>query len=84
MSKNNKPVKEFKAVNVKAAVFARQKTSEGGKDYTAYSVSIEKSYKDLSGSWQTSTTFFPEDLPRLELVTRSAFAWIHLAGKAAE
>ncbi|MEM6823014.1 MAG: hypothetical protein AAF558_13875 [Verrucomicrobiota bacterium] len=42
-----------------------------------------KSYKDADDTWQETTIFGRDDLPKVELVTRKAYEFIFLsAGKS--
>lgn len=75
---NQKPVKEFRAFNVKAAIWEKDKTSKNGKPYKEYSVMITKSYKNENGDWCETKHFFESDLPRLILVAQKAHEYILL------
>ena len=73
-----KPIKEFRTHNhIRAAVWANP--SEKG-DRPRLSVSVDKSYRDSEGSWKTSHTYFPRELPELRLVIDQAFAFIMTQG----
>lgn len=68
-----RPVKEFRAGTIKAAIWANE-TENGPGTSVRYSVQFQKRYRDRStGAWATSRSFFPEDLPLLGLVVSSAF-----------
>ena len=71
----NRPVKEFRAGTIKAAIWANE-TESGAGTSVRYSVQFQKRFRDNStGSWRDSRSFFPEDLPRLGLVVSSAFEY---------
>ena len=75
---NNVPIKEFRAGQIKASVWENEKKNGKGETVKYLSVNIEKSYKDKEGNWKTSSTYFCEDLPKLQLVTAKAFEYISL------
>ena len=75
---NNKPVKEFRAGQIKATIWENEKKNGKGETVKYKSVNIEKSYKDDDGNWKTSNTFFREDIPKLQLVAAKAFEYISL------
>ena len=74
MAQNNKPQKEFRAGGVKAAVWSSDTVHEG-RNVTKYSIRIGKRYCDQNGSWKDSDYFFPDDLPKLQLVAAKAFEY---------
>jgi hypothetical protein len=57
MSDNNKPSGKINLYPVSAAIW-RKETDKG----VFYSVTFEKSYKDSSGKWQSSSSFSESDL----------------------
>jgi len=74
----NKPVKSFRSKGgITAAVWAKD-VERDGTTFTRYSVTLDKRYRDRDGSWQTSSSLFPEDLPRAQLVLGKAFEFICL------
>jgi len=79
--KKKKPVVEYRAGSVRASVWARTKKSNSGDDYVEYAVSFSKSYRDGDGNWKNSDSYFPSDLPLLDLVCNKAMDWIHFAYK---
>ena len=73
-----KPIKEFKAGTVKAAVW-KEHREDAGRATIRYSVKIEKRYFDeASKEWRNTDYFFANDLPRLRLVAERAFEFIVL------
>lgn len=72
----NKPIKEFRAGKIKGAIWREEKSNDKGT-FVNYSISITKSYKDKD-TWKETTTFFPDDLPKLEIVTKACYAFIVL------
>jgi hypothetical protein len=57
MSDNNQPLQKINLYPVSAAIW-RNETEKGVR----YSVTFEKSYKDSSGKWQSTSSFSESDL----------------------
>jgi hypothetical protein len=57
MSDNNQPIQKINLYPVSAAIW-RNETEKGVR----YSVTFEKSYKDGSGKWQSTSSFSESDL----------------------
>ena len=74
---SNRPVKSYKVASVEASIWPRQ-VEKNGHTIVRHSVRIQKQFKNKEGKWQSSNYFFPEDLPKLELVTRKAFEYVSL------
>lgn len=73
-----KPIKEFKAGTVRAAIW-KEDRQEGDRTAARFSVKIEKRYFDEAGKeWRNTDYFFANDLPRLRLVAERAFEFIVL------
>lgn len=78
MAENSGPVKEFRAGNVRAAVWEREATKDG-RTFKTFNVSVEKSYKKKdSDEWATTNSYNFQDLPKLALVAQKAFAFCAL------
>jgi hypothetical protein len=71
------PEVAFKSAGVSAAVW-RKEVEQDGRTVVQFHVRVEKRYKDRDGKWQSSDYFFPDELPRLELVARKAFEYVAL------
>ena len=66
------------AGNIKAAVWQNE-VERDGSTVIRHSVTFQKRYCDkASGDWKTSTSYFPDDIPRIRLVLREAYAFIVL------
>ncbi len=73
-----RPIKEFRAGNVKAAIWEDEREDQG-RTTTRHSIKIQKRYFDEKvGDWRDTDYFFPNDLPRLCLVAGKAFEHIAL------
>jgi hypothetical protein len=69
----NRPVKEFRARNLSLAIWQNEGTREG-RPITLHSITLNKRYQDQdSGEWKDSSSFFPDDLPRLRLLLEKAY-----------
>lgn len=73
MAKNNKPVWEAKIFPVKAAVWLNT-TSDGQEQF--YNVTIERTYKDGKGDYQSSSSFNRDDLLAAAKCFDAAHSWI--------
>lgn len=73
-----RPIKEYRAGAVHAAIWGKEVTRNGRK-WTEHSVRVQRHYKDeRSGDWRTTTYFRPEDLPKLVLAANKAYEHIML------
>ncbi|MCO6438637.1 MAG: hypothetical protein J5J06_16210 [Phycisphaerae bacterium] len=73
-----KPIKEFRAGTVKAAIWKQENETEG-RIATRYSVRIQKRFHDrATGDWCNTDYFFVNDLPRLRLVAEQSYQFIAL------
>jgi hypothetical protein len=75
--KNNKPIKSFKAGTIEASIW-KQEVQKDGQTVVRYSVKLQKKFKKDKGDWQATDYFFPEDLPKIELVVRKAYEYVSL------
>lgn len=74
----NKPEKKFRAGAVSATVWNNHGTRKTGEVAEFKTVSIERSYKDKSNQWKSTTSFRAMDLPRLTLVVNKAFEYLSM------
>lgn len=78
MTQANPPDVVYRSGGVSVAVW-KNETLQNGRTVPQFSVRIQKRFKDAeSGEWKTTDYFFPEDLPRLELVVREAYRYVAL------
>ena len=66
--KKNPPVQEFKAGGIRAKIWKNP-----GKEGSYYTVSLERSYKDKEGNWQTTQSLRVNDLPKAGVVIGKAY-----------
>ena len=78
MAQGDKPIKEFRAGSVRAAIWQDELTGKGEELFSVFSVRVEKRYKDSAGGWQSTTCFRRSDLADLELVVFKAREFISL------
>ena len=79
MSKQgNPPVEEFEAGTIRASIW-RNELAQNGRTVIRYSIKIEKQYRQKqTGEWASTDQYFPEDLPKLQLVATKAFEYVSL------
>ena len=53
-------------------------TQRDGRTFPRYTVRVQKSYRDKSGTWQTTEYYDRDDLPHVAMVTSKAFEFISL------
>lgn len=74
----NQPVKEFKAGRIRAAIW-KNEVEQNGQTVSRFSVKIESRYRDKkTGEWKSTNQYFPEDLPKVTLVSAKAFEYTSL------
>ena len=66
----SKPVKKFRVGGIVASVWEHKKD-----DVTSQSVTFQKSYKD-GDEWKETNSYFPQDLPKLALVSKKAYEFV--------
>ena len=78
MSSNERPIKEFRAGTVVAAIWV-SKTAVNGRSAAQHLIRVQKRYRDdRKGEWKTTTYFRPDELPKLSLVVSRAYEFLTL------
>ena len=78
MSSSDRPIKEFRAGTVVAAIWV-SKTALNGRSTAQHSIRVQKRYRDdRTGQWKTTTYFRPDELPKLSLVVSRAYEFLTL------
>jgi hypothetical protein len=78
MNNAEKPIKEFRAGTVVAAIWV-SKNAVNGQSSAQHSIRVQKRYRDdRSGQWKTTTYFRPDELPKLSLVVSRAYEFLTL------
>ena len=72
------PVKTIRAGAVSASIWENADPQPDGTVRMRYSVTTQKRYCDKNGNFQNSDSYFPNDLPKLQLVIQKAFEFIIL------
>ena len=72
-----RPAREFRIGGTITASVWENTVQQGGNTVVRRSVQLQKRYKDKTdGKWKTANTYFPEDLPRIQLALAQAYEWI--------
>jgi len=79
MSQQNssKPIKDFRVGAISGAIF-RNEVQQDGNTIIRYSVKIQKQFRKDDGQWQNTDYYFPDDIPKLQLVAAKCFEYISL------
>ena len=80
MAEQNQPVKKFRAGGVTATIW-RNDVQQDGQTVTRSSVTLQKSYRDKDGKWRNGSSFWVNDLSRVELVVRKAYEYLALTAE---
>jgi len=75
------PIKVIRAGGISASVW-KDEVEKDGATVVRHSVRIQKRFRQDNGEWKNTDYFFPEDLPKLQLVAAKAFEYISM--KASE
>ena len=81
---HNGPEKKFRAGAISATVWQNAGISRDGEATAYRTISLERSYKDKDGKWQSTTSFRVNDLPRAALMLTKAFEYIVTNSQEAE
>ena len=74
----NKPIKKFRVGGISAAVWKNEDAQPDGSVRIRYSVSIQKRYRNAEGQWLDSESYYPNELPKLQLVLAKAYEYVSL------
>ena len=74
----NQPIKEFRVGGIKAAIW-RNEVERDGRTVVQHTVKVQNWYRDkTTGEWKATDYFYPNDLPKLQLVVAKAFEFVSL------
>ena len=78
--KKNRPAASFAAMSdrttrVEAAVWARQVKLGGAEEYTQYSLTVSRSWRDKDGNWTGNAFYRVHDVPVLLYLVHQAYQW---------
>ena len=72
-----KPIKSYRAGGIQASIWKNEKERDGNT-VLQHSVRIQKQYRNDEGDYQNTDYFFPDDLPKLQLVAQKSYEYIRL------
>ncbi|HML74408.1 MAG TPA: hypothetical protein PKB02_07905 [Anaerohalosphaeraceae bacterium] len=68
----SKPIKRISAGQITAALWENE-VNINGQPTTVLKVSVQKAYKDRTGTWKTSNSFSRNDIPLVQFTLQKAF-----------
>ena len=71
------PIKVIRVGGISASVW-KDDVEKDGATVVRHSVRIQKRFRQDNGEWKNTDYFFPEDLPKLQLVAAKAFELVSL------
>jgi len=77
-----RPEREFRSGRITTSIWA-QEADRNGRRVVQFSIRFQKRYRDKNGAWQDSSTFFPNELPRLRLLIDKAYEYVAMKTEAA-
>ncbi len=72
--KRERPIKDYRSGNVRGSIW-RKKIQKDGRTRTRYSVCLKKQIRKQDGSYEDTSYFFPDELPRLITVAESCYRY---------
>jgi len=72
------PIKIYQCGRIKASIWQDQKVINNDL-VNVHTIKIERSYKNDSGKWINTNSFFVEDLPKVVLIANEAFKLLRLS-----
>lgn len=74
----NKPEKKFRAGAISATVWQNKGQKANGEETEYRTISIERSYLDKQGKWQSTNSLRINDLPKASLALQKAYEFLVL------
>lgn len=74
----NMPEKKFSTGAIKATIWKNKGKSEDGQEKEYRTISVDRTYKDKNGEWQTTSSLRVSDLPKVVLVANKAYEYLVL------
>jgi hypothetical protein len=84
VGENKGPERKFRAGAVSATVWKNDRQRATGETFSYHTISLDRRYKDQTGSWKSASSFRLQDLPKVTLVLNEAFRYLSLSGVEAE
>lgn len=75
----NRPEKQFAAGSIRATIWKNEITTKEGTPSSFRTVTFERSYKDKSGDWKTTSALRINDLPKATLVLNKAYEFMAIS-----
>ena len=72
-----KPIKDFRAGHIQASIW-RNEVQKDGQTILRYSVRIQKQFRKDDSSYEGTNYFFPDELPKLLVLSQRAYEYIVL------
>jgi len=69
----NFPEKKFRAGAISATVWVNKGHKPNGEESEYKTISLERSYTDKEGKWQSTNSYRAADLPKAALVLQKAY-----------
>ncbi len=77
-STGNLPEKKFRAGAISATIWKNKAENKEGSEVEYKTISIERSYTDKEGKWQSTNSFRINDLPKAKVVLEKAYEYLIL------
>ena len=77
----NLPEQRFRAGAISATVWRNVGQDKQGREVEYSSITFQRSYKDPSGEWKTTTSLRVNDLPKASVVLNEAYKYLILKGE---
>mgnify|MGYP001559577787 FL=1 len=77
-AQGNYPEKKFRAGAISATVWRNKGQKTNGEESEYKTISIERSYTDKTGKWQSTNSLRITDLPKAQVVLQKAYEHIVL------
>src|SRR3989344_4097017 len=74
----NAPEKKFRAGAISATVWRNKGQRTNGEEAEYRTISLERSYTDKYGKWQSTNSYRVADLPKAKVVLQKAFEYLVL------
>ncbi|HLC66399.1 MAG TPA: hypothetical protein VJK52_02045 [Candidatus Nanoarchaeia archaeon] len=76
------PEIKFRAGAISATVWKNNGVRQNGEASEYRSISFQRTYKDKSGAWKTTTSLRMNDLPKAEVVLHKAYEYLVMSNRS--
>ena len=77
------PIQKYRAGGIQAAIWNNE-VEVNGEKIDVKSITLQRTYKDKSGEWKTTTSLKATDLPKALVVLGKAYEFVTLKEEAFE